>query len=356
MTSDHPPPPSLSTLLPAADLDACRRRLADGSRSFLAASRLLPRDVADAATALYAFCRVADDRVDLSADTAAAVAELGQRLDRIYAGEPEDYAEDRAFAAVARRYHLPRAWPAALIEGFAWDAYGRRYRTLAELEAYAARVAATVGVMMARLMGEQRAEVLARACDLGVAMQLTNIARDVGEDAAAGRCYLPLEGFAAAGLDVDRWLADPQPLPAVRRMVSRLLARADVLYRRADAGIEALPVRCRPGIRAARLLYAEIGARIAAADLDSVSARAVVGPARKVQLSARALWPLAATTQNRLAAPDPQTEFLLDGLGEGLQVPLPAPHLLNFQGRTERVLSLFIRLAEREQALRQSAS
>jgi len=356
MESDNLFHPSLSTLLSAEDLEACRRRLADGSRSFLAASRLLPRDVADAATALYAFCRVADDRVDLSPDTAAAVAELGHRLDRIYTGKPEDCPEDRAFAAVARRYHIPRAWPAALIEGFAWDADGRRYRTLAELEAYAARVAATVGVMMARLMGEQRPEVLARACDLGVAMQLTNIARDVGEDAAAGRCYLPLDGFEAAGLDVDRWLADPQPVPAVRRMVRRLLARADLLYRRADAGIEALPARCRPGIRAARLLYAEIGSRIAAAGLDSVSARAVVGPGRKVQLSARALWLLSAPAQHRTAAPEPQTEFLLDALGEASRVPAPAPHPLNLYGRTTRVLTLFIRLAEREQALRQSAS
>ena len=105
--------------------------------------------------------------------------------------------------------------------------------SLEALHGYAARVAGTVGVMMTLLMGVRDAAALARACDLGVAMQLTNIARDVGEDARAGRLYLPLDWLDEAGVDRDRFLAAPAPSPALARVVARLLAEADRLYARA---------------------------------------------------------------------------------------------------------------------------
>ena len=98
---------------------------------------------------------------------------------------------------------IPRALPEALLEGFAWDAAGRRYETLDEVEHYAARVAGCVGAMMTLVMGRRDPAILARACDLGVAMQLTNICRDVGEDARAGRLYLPLAWLRDNGIDPD---------------------------------------------------------------------------------------------------------------------------------------------------------
>ena len=192
----------------AADLAECRRLLGDGSRSFHAASRILPREVAQAATALYAFCRLADDRVDVDRQ-GGALADLDQRLCAIYAGAPLAFAGDRAFAAVVLRYRVPEAWPRALLEGFAWDAQGRQYEDLGALRAYAARVAGSVGAMMARLMGVHSRAALARACELGVAMQLTNIARDVGDDARLGRLYLPRAWMREAGIDPDGWLARP---------------------------------------------------------------------------------------------------------------------------------------------------
>ena len=150
-------------------------------------------------------------------------------------------------------------------------------------------MAGSVGAMLALIMGVSDERALARATDLGVAMQLTNVARDVGEDAAAGRLYLPLDGFARAGLDPERWLAEPADAPAIAAMVRRLLARADRLYRRADAGVAALPPACRPGVRAARLVYAAIGDEIARAGHRSVARRAVVSRARQCALLARAL-------------------------------------------------------------------
>jgi phytoene synthase len=221
--------------------------------------------VRNPAVALYAFCRLADDAVDGGGDRARAVADLKDRLDRAYAGRPDPNPADRAFAAVAARFAIPRALPDALIEGFAWDAEGRRYETLDDLIAYAVRVAGTVGAMMAVVMGERGARGVARACDLGVAMQLTNIARDVGEDARLGRIYLPLQDLRRAGIDPDAFLADPEPGPALAGVVARLLAAADELYARSEAGVATLPADCRPAIQAARRLYEGIGGRWSAA-------------------------------------------------------------------------------------------
>ena len=121
----------------AEDLAACTKLLAGGSKSFRAASFLLPRRIAAPAAALYAFCRVADDAIDMSDDPASSLVELHQRLDGAYAARPWDHVADRAFAAVVAQYGVPRALPAALLEGFAWDAEGRFYEDIAALEAKA---------------------------------------------------------------------------------------------------------------------------------------------------------------------------------------------------------------------------
>ena len=136
--------------------------------------------------------------------------------------------------------------PAALFEGFQWDCEGRRYDSLEALHGYAARVAGAVGVMMTLLMGVRDGPALARACDLGVAMQLTNIARDVGEDARSGRLYLPLDWLREVGLDADGFLAAPAPSAALAGVVARLLAEADRLYARARGGIARLPAPLPP--------------------------------------------------------------------------------------------------------------
>ncbi|WP_437636356.1 phytoene/squalene synthase family protein [Sorangium sp. So ce854] len=287
----------------AADFAACKALLRKGSKSFAAAALLLPARVREPASAFYAFCRVADDAVDElgehapPAAAAAAVAALRERLARAAAGAPDDSPVDRALAHVMAKHALPRAFIEALLEGFAWDAEGRRYETLPELNAYAARVAGAVGATMSALMGARGPDALARACDLGVAMQLTNIARDVGEDARRGRVYLPLAWMREAGIDPDLWLARPAFDERLGRIVARLLDEAEVLYRRAGAGIPMLPRDCRAAIQAARLIYADIGREIARGGFDSVSARAVVSPGRKVWLVLRALL-------GRPAAPD----------------------------------------------------
>ena len=345
--------------LSAADLAACKATLANGSRTFLAASYLLPKTVRDPACALYAFCRVADDAIDAGAATAdAALADLRGRLDRIYGvdidgfdGDPSGRdcatAADRAFRAVAREHAIPRELPEALLEGFAWDAAGRRYETLADLHDYAARVAGTVGAMMALLMGTRSPAALARACDLGVAMQLSNIARDVGEDARAGRVYLPLAWLREAGVDIAAWLAAPAHDARIAAVVQRLLAAAAALYAGVGAGVAELPPSCRVGINAARFLYAEIGREVARRDCNAIDSRAVVSPARKLALLA-----FAATRRSRrsthAAPPLPATRHLVAAACAAAPRPPAFDPQRDTQGRVVWLIDLFERLERQD--------
>src|SRR5580658_9179066 len=142
-----------------SDHRACRAAIRTGSRSFYAASWLLPRDVRRSAFALYAFCRLADDAIDIESG-APALARLQARLEDAYDGQPYDHPADRAFADIVRRHHIPRELALALVEGFEWDCAGRRYANLEELHGYAARVAGAVGAMMTLLMGVREPHVL----------------------------------------------------------------------------------------------------------------------------------------------------------------------------------------------------
>ncbi len=342
MTSLHATP---------SDLDACRALLRNGSRSFHAASRLLPASVFEPAGSLYAFCRLADDEIDDAVDGRAlepttpdvALARLHGRLDDAYAGRPRNHPVDRALADMLAASRMPRALPAALLEGFAWDAEARTYETLSDVLAYAARVAGAVGAMMTVLMGRTEAATVARACDLGCAMQLSNIARDVGEDARAGRIYLPRAWLREEGIAPESLLATPVYTPGLGRVVQRLLAVADQLYRRADSGIRQLPLSCRPGIGAARLMYAEIGHEVARRGCNSIDRRAVVSGRRKLALLAQStLHALIPGRVDRLAPLD-ETRFLVESVTHAF----PEPSLAH-PGQVGWAIELFARLDERD--------
>lgn len=339
----------------SADIAACNAMLRGGSRTFFAASKVLPRSVREPATALYAFCRLADDAVDLDGGRAAALARLRARVDRAYEARPYPTPADRAFADVVRRFAIPRPLPLALLEGLSWDVQGRRYADFDALVAYAVRVAGTVGMMMSILMGGRTSQVLARACDLGVAMQLTNIARDVGEDARCGRLYLPLQWLQEAGIDPDDWLANPIFCDGIAAAVRRLLGKAESLYLRSRSGINRLPVLCRPGIHAARLLYCAIGHDVARAGYDSISRRAVVPWPRKGLLLARAIAALSASGDDAAADGLPQAKDLLDAVASAMPLPPVRPPRTGIasaalEGRIVWLIDLFEQLERRQQS------
>ncbi len=346
-------PAAYSAAQRAADLRACRDLLRGGSRSFYAASFLLPRRVRDPATALYAFCRLADDAVDLGYDGGGdAIAALQRRLEAAYCGVPEAHSADRAFAGAVSRHGIPKELPAALIDGFAWDKAGQTYETIDDLLDYAARVAGTVGAMMALLMGCRDKEIVSRACDLGMAMQLTNIARDIGEDAIAGRLYVPRSWMREAGLDPDVWLKNPGFCSEIAVVTRRILDVAEQLYRQADAGIGRLPADCRPGITAARLLYSEIGNAVAAQGWNSIDRRAVVPGVRKAELLANALRSLIRTQPWRYQSPSEASRFLVDAASASARNCAEPAALAwwDVRGRMLFVLALFERLERRERA------
>ena len=333
------------------DLAHCKAVIRTGSLSFHAASKLLPASVRDPALALYSFCRLADDEVDEGNEKGRAVLRLQERLDLAYSGTPKDAPEDRAFAAIIEEFDMPRALPEALLEGLAWDAMERRYKTLSDVRAYSARVASAVGAMMCVLMRVRDANALARACDLGVAMQLTNIARDVGEDARAGRIYMPLEWMEEYGLDVEHFLANPETSPAIRRFTKRLLAEAKRLYIRSEAGIGSLPRSARMGIFAARYIYAGIGGAIAKNGYDNISIRGRTNKVQKLGLIGKSILRAGGTLvipQSPViyASPLPEVGFLVDAAATASR-PNPS--------RADALLDVLAELKARETAGRVAA-
>ena len=331
------------------DMASCRQLLRHGSRSFYASSLLMPQPYRDAAVSLYAFCRIADDAIDLSDEPRMALQRLRARLDGIYGNRPMDDPADRMLTKVVREFGIPRDLLDALLEGFAWDCESRRYDTLEALRAYGARVAGVVGVMMALLMGERDLSVLARAADLGVAMQLTNIARDVGEDARNSRIYLPLQWMDEAGINVEDWLQAPAHSEALASVIERLLLEADRLYQQAEAGIASLPRGCQPCVMTARLLYSEIGEEVRRRGHDAISNRAVVSPARKCRVVG-GLGRIGSLSTAQLKADAlPETRFLLDAVAAA---PLPAASREEPIGRVEWILDMFAELQRRDQLAR----
>ena len=342
MRNDH------QIMTPHTDMSECRRLLSHGSKSFYIASHFLPRALRESASGLYAFCRIADDLVDLGDDPRQALVTLHQRLDQIYDGRPDNHPIDRVLSQIVIDHKLPRGLLDALLEGFEWDTEGRDYHTLAEVCDYGARVAGTVGVMMAVLMGVKDHATLARAADLGVAMQLTNICRDVGEDARAGRLYLPRDLMREAGMDPEAFLCNPVPSPQLTQVLQKLLAEAERRYQLADEGIRQLPRSCRPGILAARRLYAEIGHTVVNNNYDSISQRAVVSRARKLQILIGLIRGPAAAPEYMHEPCAAENQFLIDAIPhtEDWQRPNQPRQ---FSAKAEWMLELFMVMKERDE-------
>jgi phytoene synthase len=259
------------------------------SKSFALASRVLPPESRDAAAVVYTWCRRADDAVDLAdpGEAVPALDRLRRELDDVYAGQPRDPVL-RAFAAIARDRRLPRHYPAELLAGMEMDVVGARYGTVEDLIGYCYRVAGVVGLMMCHVMGVDDDGALQHATHLGIGMQITNVCRDVAEDWARGRLYLPddvLARHGAGGLAAQ--LGGPLPAsaaPALAATVAELLAIADRYYRSGDRGLRHLPWRCAFAVRAARHIYAAIGRRLARRGHDVTAGRAVVPTWRKLSL------------------------------------------------------------------------
>lgn len=269
--------------------------LARGSSSFSTAAKLLPPGIRDSVARLYAWCRHCDDVIDgqvLGAPGGVAPRDAGRILEGLRAGTravfrgkaPADPAF-HALATVVERHNLPEALPLAHLDGFAMDVDGRCYARLDDLLDYCYGVAGVVGVMMAHVLGVRDGDTLDRAADLGLAFQLTNIARDVVDDAGQGRIYLPLSWLQEEGLDPHR-LAEPACRPAVAAVAARLVSAAEPYYRSGLVGIGRLPPRAGIAIGAARSVYRAIGHKVVESGPAAYDRRIRTNGSEKVALVA----------------------------------------------------------------------
>ncbi len=262
----------------AIDWRLCGQIAQTHGRTFAFASRVLPYDRRRAVHATYAFCRIADDIADRSSDpvlAARALDDWERQLD-----EPV-HPVAVAFAATRRQYGVSTNAARDLLTGVRMDLAPRRYATWDDLRRYCYHVAGTVGLMVAPILGCRDDGALPRAVDLGIAMQLTNILRDVAEDAGRGRLYLPLDDLAAFGCDPEA-IVRGQPNGEFAALLAFEIARARRLYAAAQRGIPALSPAGQLTALAASRLYAAILNAIEAMDYDVFGGRAYLPLSRKL--------------------------------------------------------------------------
>lgn len=274
--------------------------IAVGSKSFAAASRLFDERTRQGAVMLYAWCRHCDDVIDgqqaghqaSSIDRPEAqrrLARLRAQTHAVYAGQPVDDPAFAAFAEVVQRHQIPEQDALAHLAGFEMDVLEQRYAHIDDTLQYCYHVAGVVGLMMARVMGVGEPRVLDRACDLGLGFQLTNIARDIIEDARVGRCYLPGDWLAEMSIPAAR-LADPAYRPQVAVLAQRLVAMAEPYYQSAQAGLPDLPWRSAWAVATAALVYRRIGLQVVAAGAGAWDQRVSTSKAQKLAAVTTGLW------------------------------------------------------------------
>jgi phytoene synthase len=268
-----------------------------GSKSFAAAARLFDPATRRGVLMLYAWCRHCDDVVDgqelgfgtaapAGHDPHAELARLVEQTRRACAGEA---VTDPAFAAlreVAQRHAIAPRYAYDHLAGFGMDVAQARYETIEDTLRYCYHVAGVVGLMMASIMGTQDEAVLDRACDLGLAFQLTNIARDIVDDAGVKRCYLPAQWLREAGIPPSE-LALPRHRVALAGVAARLVDYAEPYYDSALDGITALPLRSAWAIASARNVYRQIGIEVKARGPHAWDQRAGTSRAVKLLLLAK---------------------------------------------------------------------
>ncbi len=316
----------MSAAADASLLDHATQTIAVGSKSFAAAARLFDPATRRSVLMLYAWCRHCDDVVDgqelgfnaapsPTHDAARQLALLDEWTRRAYAGEAMPDPAFAAFQEVATRHAIAPGHAFDHLAGFAMDVHATRYDTIEDTLRYCYHVAGVVGLMMATIMGAKDPRVLDRACDLGLAFQLTNIARDIVEDAHVGRCYVPAAWLREAGIPPAE-VALPRHREALARVAARLVDHAEAYYDSATHGIAALPLRSAWAIATARNVYRQIGIEVKRRGARAWDERAGTTRATKLRLLAKG--GVDALSSRIRTAPPPRA-----GLWQRPQRPLP---------------------------------
>lgn len=257
-----------------------------GSKSFRLASLFLDSQSQKGAYLLYRWCRHCDDQIDQASDS--KMAKLA--LDRLYeetsrALGGEELPATSPFAglsSLSQQFQIPHQYFYELLEGFDRDVAGTEVSDLEDLLKYCYHVAGVVGLMMSHILGAHDPKALKHADNLGRAMQLTNICRDIGEDFRLQRIYLPRTWLKADGLDPAELMSEKQST-GVYHLVLRLLSLADELYDDGRKGLCYLPFRAAWSISIASYLYQGIGLRVRALGPQALKKRTVLSPLQKLK-------------------------------------------------------------------------
>jgi len=272
----------------------CRDLTRTHAKTFYMATRFLPNEKQRSVFAIYALCRYVDDLVDETEDMVLRdkvdYSGIQERVNRwkemlsdAYEGKTVTNPILVAFADVLKRKHIPIEQPFELIEGVCMDLYKDRYETFGELREYSYKVASTVGLMVSEVFGYDSDEALERAVDLGIAMQLTNILRDVGEDLTKDRIYLPKEDLDRFGVGESDLFRHRMSGPFIELMKYQI-ARAREYYARADEGIEMLEKDSRLPVYLARYNYGRILNKIEQNGYNPFDQRAYLNATEKLSI------------------------------------------------------------------------
>ena len=255
--------------------------------SFYYSFLVLPAGKRDAIVAVWDFCRAVDDAVDETAvgDGAGALDHWRQELTRLYDGKTPSTAEGRRLLPFITTFRLPRSAFEDLIDGVAMDLGHRRYETFESLRQYCLRVASAVGLICVEIFGYKDLHARDYAIDLGIALQLTNIVRDVSADLRRGRLYIPLEDLRRFGCTEDALRAEI-PSDAVRRLLRFQCARARQYYQRAEDTLPKVDGRRLVAARIMAAIYRDLLTSIEQADGDVFSRRRSVSRPRQAFLAA----------------------------------------------------------------------
>lgn len=278
----------------------CRAITRHHAKTFYMATRFLPNHKQRGIFAIYSLCRYIDDLVDeaedlieneglTSRDIENRLNDWKQKLYDTYEGRSHDNAILIAFSDVLKRHHIPIEMPFELMEGVCMDLFKNRYETFEELYDYSFKVASIVGLMTSQVFGYKSKEALGYAVDLGIAMQLTNILRDVGEDLQRNRIYLPKQDLDHFGV-TEQQLFNHSRSENVKSLMAFQIARTRRYYNRSDKGIAWLSKDSRLPVYLARQNYSRILDKIEENDYNVFEKRAYLSAAEKLSVLPRAYY------------------------------------------------------------------
>ncbi len=276
-----------------------------GSKSFSLASLFFSRQQKEAAWLLYAWCRYCDDVIDHSTSPVMAqenTKALIEETQKCYAGTSFKEHPWSGMNQIIHQYKIPQKYPLDLLRGFKIDADGDTIKTIDDLLDYCYCVAGTVGLMMCHIMNVDRPEALKHAVDLGHAMQITNILRDIKEDHLLGRLYLPEEFLTQENVNPQNFF-DEVNRPQLKKVADRLNQLADQHYISGLKGLMYLPWRSAWAVIIALFVYRDIGRQVKAQGISAFDQRTIVSTPRKIYLLICASFKLISTIPSRLLEP-----------------------------------------------------